>query len=67
MRGWLREFKCELDTRREPLTRLASTRRATLSHKGRGEESYTRGMLTGRTSRDWAASLIPALAAPKPW
>jgi hypothetical protein len=40
---------------------------------GRGEETaftknptYTRGMLTGLTSRDCAASLIPAFAAPNP-
>ncbi|MDD1519460.1 hypothetical protein DAA51_06085 [Bradyrhizobium sp. WBAH10] len=28
--------------------------------------SYTLGMLAGRTSRACAASLMPALAAPKP-
>src|SRR3954464_13179881 len=30
------------------------------------DRAYTRGILTGRTSRACAASLIPALAAPKP-
>ncbi|MGY4628110.1 hypothetical protein ACVWY3_005866 [Bradyrhizobium sp. USDA 4486] len=37
-----------------------------LPQAGRGEDAYTRGMLAGRTSRACAASLMPALAAPKP-
>jgi hypothetical protein len=41
-RGGFREFNCSRLTRGEiPLTRLAASRRATLSHKGRGLQRRT--------------------------
>ena len=41
MRGCLNEFRSKSITRGEiPLTRLAATRRATLSRKGRGKTTY---------------------------
>ncbi|MEH2685703.1 hypothetical protein Bdiaspc4_05120 [Bradyrhizobium diazoefficiens] len=65
MREWCSRLSCL--SRRLPLTRNPRYARIPASPRERGEvKSYTRGMLAGRTSRDCAASLIPALAAPKP-